>query len=360
MEFAEHVQLGDPVRLSWHDDTPQLAKSKPFKLDNGLRLTYGQICALGGDFFGYKEPICFGKTFEDQITRFTKGFETLATGTAAKALAEKVLKSKEEEVAAVEAASQPGSKATTDAYYNSIRAKYIVEIQNILGGVFGGQEKGYLGLSLLNLDHFGADARTAYNAGHTAALRRAAKDKTAKGLEEAYAMNAFADHYLQDSFASGHMRVPRRKLCAGVSGDLNYARDVCAHAMHREDNKEGLVVKNPLGQSWRAYGDSALFSPPNRDNLARCRDAVAASANEVYEAWQKQTIPPVSSFKAWQHAPTLESALDPANKNHPPMFNKEGCPRTDVLDKTCKTYESPNGMFWSYLNTARKLLTSGH
>jgi hypothetical protein len=79
----------------------------------------------------------------------------------------------------------------------------------------------------------------------------------------------------------------------------------------------------------------------------------------VYEAWQKQIIPAVSSFKAWQHAPTLESALDPANKNHPPMFNKEGCPRADVLDKTCKTYESPNG-FWWYPTTALGLLTSGH
>lgn len=357
-ESAEHAELANPLFLQWHDGTPQLAKDKLLKLENGLQVTYGQISALGGDFFGPKEPICLGKNFEDQITRFTAGFTTLAgKNSGGKALAEKFLKTKKEEIAVIEAASQPGSKITTDAYYNSFKAKYINEIKSVLIGFFSSQEKGYLGLSLINLDHFGADARIAYNAGHTAALRMACSARTPKALENAYAMNAFADHFLQDSFSAGHMRVPRRKLCAGVSHDLNYAKDVCAHAMHREDNQAGLHVKNPRGKSWRAYGDSALFRPENSENLARCRDALAASVNEVYEAWDKKTIPGVSSFRAWQYAPTLESALDPIN--HPPMFNKEGYPRTELLDKSCKTYKSPHGL-WTYLTTAIHLLTSKH
>lgn len=36
-------------------------------------------------------------------------------------------------------------------------------------------------------------------------------------------MNAFADHFLEDSFATGHMRTPRRML----HGSVNLAADAC-------------------------------------------------------------------------------------------------------------------------------------
>ena len=55
---------------------------------------------------------------------------------------------------------------------------------------------GYAGLAQINWDHFGDDARTAYNAGHATAIQRAIDGD----LEGAYALNAFADHFLQDSF----------------------------------------------------------------------------------------------------------------------------------------------------------------
>jgi hypothetical protein len=67
---------------------------------------------------------------------------------------------------------------------------------------------GYLGLAQINWDHFGADARTAYNAGHATAIQKAVSGD----LDGAYAMNAFADHFLEDSFSSGHLRTPRRLL----------------------------------------------------------------------------------------------------------------------------------------------------
>jgi hypothetical protein len=123
--------------------------------------------------------------------------------------------------------------------------------------------------------------------------------------------------------------------------------------MHSEDNKAGLRVKNPLGETWVSYGDSTLLRPENRTNLAKCREALATSANEVFEAWNEGIMASPPSFGAWRHAPTLESAMDPVN--HPPMFNKEGYPRTRVTDITCKTYESANGL-WTYPATAVKLL----
>lgn len=83
----------------------------------------------------------------------------------------------------------------------------------------------YAGLALINWDHFGDDARTAYQTGHLAALNHAASDDMSKtNLFEAYSMNAFADHFLQDLFSSGHMRTTRRQL----HGGLLYVRDKCA------------------------------------------------------------------------------------------------------------------------------------
>ena len=79
---------------------------------------------------------------------------------------------------------------------------------------------GYLGLAQINWDHFGKDARTAYNAGHATALQIAADGD----LEGAYALNAFADHFLQDCFSAGHLRTPRRFL----HRSLDIAADVCA------------------------------------------------------------------------------------------------------------------------------------
>lgn len=81
----------------------------------------------------------------------------------------------------------------------------------------------YLGLANINWDHFSDDARTAYNAGHYAALLVAAGGSK-QNLLSAYSMNAFADHFLEDSFAAGHARTPQRVLHHPVIPDA----DICA------------------------------------------------------------------------------------------------------------------------------------
>ena len=88
-------------------------------------------------------------------------------------------------------------------------------------------KKGYVGLALINFDHFGADARIAYNAGHVEALEHAASGKSAQHLETAYAISAFADHFLQDSFTSGHIRTPRQKLHGTIRFDIDASTMVC-------------------------------------------------------------------------------------------------------------------------------------
>ena len=99
----------------------------------------------------------------------------------------------------------------------------------------------YLGLSLINWDHFGNDARTAYSTGHSAAIDYARQ--AGSSWDVAYAMNAFADHYLQDLFSAGHLRNPRRDL----HGIL--AKDRCSQvfsllAPKFEWNGSGQVLAN--------------------------------------------------------------------------------------------------------------------
>ena len=67
----------------------------------------------------------------------------------------------------------------------------------------------YFDLVKIKWDHFGQDARITYNAGHGAAIDVALKGGN-DNLVLAYAMNALADHYFEDSFSAGHLRNPRR------------------------------------------------------------------------------------------------------------------------------------------------------
>jgi len=81
---------------------------------------------------------------------------------------------------------------------------------------------GYFGLARINWDHFGEYARTAYNAGHSIAIQKA----VGGDLEGAYTLNAFADHFLEDSFSAGHLRTPRKHL--HKDGFFGFRADLCA------------------------------------------------------------------------------------------------------------------------------------
>jgi hypothetical protein len=98
----------------------------------------------------------------------------------------------------------------------------------------------YLRAAKYNFDHFrdGGVALNAWKAGHRLAIRKACRAKEQSGeaqkdsLAEALAMNAQADHYGTDQFASGHMRTQRMQ-------EYNELRVQCATALHLED---GTVV----------------------------------------------------------------------------------------------------------------------
>jgi hypothetical protein len=102
---------------------------------------------------------------------------------------------------------------------------------------------------------------------------------SAKAVERAMAIdlfrkslmyNSFADHYLQDSFASGHLTVKRSQLTAlDNMGTHNYY------------NQTGLEVQNEKGDRWRTYGDGAMdFTPTVYQH------AVEANIQSLVDLWQ--------------------------------------------------------------------------
>src|SRR6202000_2006066 len=70
--------IGDARKLPLADKQTVAASSRKFKLPNGLELTYGQINALAGDFYGTWDPISDGETDEDRSDRFVAAYNTLA------------------------------------------------------------------------------------------------------------------------------------------------------------------------------------------------------------------------------------------------------------------------------------------
>ncbi|MDD0971300.1 MULTISPECIES: phospholipase [Pseudomonas] len=325
-EGAEHTAIGDNTRLRFVENAePVIAQNVPLHLPNGLALTYGQVLALGGDFYGIVDrPINEGATPADRLQRFIAAFDTLAALPTSKVEATQILAIMQKEIDAVKQAIKDG-KQPHEAY-DALGDTLSEEWNRITGGgsfVSALFPLGrYLKLAANNADHFGEWARLAYIAGHTAALQTAAAAHASQDelqLERAYAMNAFADHYLTDLFSSGHLRVPRKAMAAAVTpSDLG---SLITRFMHDEDSKFGLKVRNGHGEQWRAFGDKRYFDATDADNRNQVNQAVQDSADEVYAAYSSGTVP--TTFNALQRLPDLTFVMNLTN-NFSPLFRLQG------------------------------------
>ena len=141
-----------------------------------------------------------------------------------------------------------------------------------------------------NVDHFTNDARNAYQAGHELALEIALKVYNENKLEaknqllnEAYALEAFASHFLTDLFSSGHMRTPRRDIFNNPDiGTVSHGP--LSHIMHDEDGFHGLKVTNKVtNDMWKAYGDSSYFDDLSHENRERIHAALKDGINDIWQ-----------------------------------------------------------------------------
>lgn len=327
-EGGEHTAIGDETLLRFVPGEPAIAGAKvQLHLPNGLALTYGQIIALGGDFYGIPgQPISDGASPTERVQRFIAAFNSLATLPASREEAGKILAVMQKEINAVKQAIQDG-KQPHEAY-DALGDTLSEEWNRITGGgsvVSAMVPLGrYLKLAADNADHFGEWALSAYLAGHTAALQQAVvahQSGSGQQLELAYAMNSFADHFLTDLFSAGHLRVPRKQLAAVVTpGELG---SLISRFMHDEDSKFGLNVRNALGDEWHAYGDKRYFDSNDAANRTQVKRAVQSSADEIFDAYISGIAPSPATFKAPLHVPDLNAANNPAN-NFSPLFKAEG------------------------------------
>lgn len=180
--------------------------------------------------------------------------------------------------------------------------------------------KAYIELALDNTDHFGWHNPKAYCKHHSAALEFARQaweppaidpDKADELWRQAKFTNAFADHFLTDAFAAGHIRVPRQEIrcwatqqahsaeLAGALSKLLHDQDGDLKTTHGQghslvvDNREGLRVGNSRGDDWYTRCDGQLFIN-NGDEVDAVRlpvEAVQASVRELYRAYLFGKIP---------------------------------------------------------------------
>lgn len=304
-ESGEHIWLGN----AGVEEACELAgrdASEFFHLhradDNEeMTFTYGELVALSADFYGSPDDL-FARQSVVNIPLMRTNVDELR----------KVFK---EEGQVIEAHRRGESVKYPD---HSVRLLW--------------NAKYYAELALENVAHFGWHNMKAYCKYHQRALKLAieAEGNTVEDpvFRKAVYYNAFADHFLTDAFAAGHLRVPRKQIIdhfghlklAGALSKLLHDNDG-----HHGDNfhadgepvdpHQGLRVTNSLGDDWRTRCDGQLFiSPWEREGIRpKAIDdqpievrlpatAVRASVAELLEANTTKTMP-AGTFAATMFVP---------------------------------------------------------
>ena len=308
---------------------------------------YGHIVGLAGDYFGPKNPtsvICSGADDGEDEALFMESFnqmwqhDSTAIDTAISIVRDQLW------VEEAQVVANRGVKPPYEALGALPESRYFSKELNVLN---------FIDLVIVNFDHFGECGKRSYKVGHTLAMRKAraasallaglgVQDLAARTvtvntaramMEEAYAMDAFAGHFLTDAFASGHFRTPRRALITTCLADtllqVTTGRladaGVASQWMHDEDNRNGLLVKNARGDVFRTYGDRSYHDDKNNASREILAEAVRTSVDEVYKASINQS----DAFGALQLTPDMSQESQFALNNTCALFRRD--PVTNVL-----------------------------
>lgn len=173
---------------------------------------------------------------------------------------------------------------------------------------------GYLEVVSQNQNHFGWNNMVTYVELHGQALQLAKKSNEKKVsnpmlskqlFHKALVVNAFADHYLTDAFASGHIRVPRQQIKEWATENLRgifksnrgdllsmFLHDIESVNVHT-GREVGFQVKNSRGDFWLTRGDGHLNYLANDNDLALImpRLAIAESFKDILIAAEYGDLP---------------------------------------------------------------------
>lgn len=295
---AEHMSIGKEVKLQGlKENTPLLVKGI-------IPIHFHDIIPLAGDFYAvYGAAVSLpGGTLAQKNERFIQSFNTL-------------IQADNDEIRRVHLEVGLEYRAVSHSSLpHHCYSHGMIEKNNAIKKIKSDIDK----LLIDNSDHFSRNAEEVYSIGHALALQEARKAGATgdiEGLKRAYAMDAYACHFLTDLFAAGHIRNQRGDLeiflvKVGFSTDMAKAlAGLLTGAQHEKDGHEGLNVCNKKGDHWRAYGDGDFFSPQNKENKERVIAATQASVNEIYEAYLNFHVEKPSAME--ELIPHAEPFLNP-------------------------------------------------
>lgn len=292
-EASEHTFMGDNVKLYFSKNDLGI-QAYEFSLPNDLKVSYGNIMAFGDFYEIVNQPISHGKTIEEQEMRFRSAFNSFALNKENAKEARQIIEVINQEQKAVTEGLARGEKAQD--IFHKISDENNRQWNCITGGgcstftwwMLPGR---YIELAKQDYDHFGNNAWLTYQVGHKTAIKEAIAAHATndrKQLEIAYAMNAFACHFLSDRFAAGHIRTPRNELPVNVTPSV--VGSLLVHFMHDEENVNGIHVHNNRGDQWTAYGDRFYANPENNQSRLILDEALQISANQIFSAFLTGTI----------------------------------------------------------------------
>ena len=194
----EHKHIGKIIHL-------KLDELRILTLPNGVVIKFEEIIALAGDFYGIpKHPIIDPLKGEDEDDpdrhqRFRDAYSTLA-----RAPKDELQNELDKLLATLQKETEDGRSIDAEKWDKITGGKWFFGIPVKWGKM--------LHLAENNYDHFLPYAKDAYLTGHKLAINKAREAGKHRGddekrlLHEAFSMDAFACHFLTDSFASGHIR----------------------------------------------------------------------------------------------------------------------------------------------------------
>jgi hypothetical protein len=168
----------------------------------------------------------------------------------------------------------------------------------------------YYDLARGNFDHFHPAVTRLWREVHDQAVEHALAAAQTKGLaqsiefERAFYENAYADHFLQDSFAAGHMGFNR--TASSASAGLLF---------HNRWNAHGRWALDRKGSRWLTYGDSRLDDPRNVDGRRHVCHAATASVHAFLATFVRgERVSEEDDLEAWRSLPYMIEApeLKPA------------------------------------------------
>jgi len=158
--------------------------------------------------------------------------------------------------------------------------------------------KHYWLLAMENVQHFNPMATQSWAEYHQRALDHALSGAGAEGLASVESLqlaineSAFADHFLADSFASGHMGFNRTASSAAA-----------AKTFHDSWNARGRVVSDRAGRRWVTYGDGRLDDQLDAQGRQHVVDASTISVRGVLSVYVLGERSPADELAAWQMLP---------------------------------------------------------